>query len=601
MRPDARRAARPAHGERGAVIVWMALMLVLLLGSSAFAIDITGYHYAQSKEQRAADAAALAGAVYWPANGGQADTAAMTVAANNGYAVGSVAPFGGGGSCPLTGNATVAMCTGAGPTPNQYKVKIVRRVPGILGGILGIGSAVVGATAVGEYLKPLAMGSPSNQFGNDPDVIGSWPIGNPPPQTYPNFWANVAGGRSPKSNGDAYTAGGCYNSTTDGCSNGTNLDLSPGGYYYSVVLTSDGSAKLQAFDPAFVHVGDHCDDIGTTGLDQAATLLKVPFYPQGATNTNDIKKRYRPVRNAGNQSDPGFQYCTGDQSFDNGSTRPSTTYTILKATIPGDPGSAQPVAGCARMTFPGFYGNLGNPLTGPLATGAVLPGAPNGMHLSEYFRQWTTLCTVTGSAGDNYFIEVQTDGASQGHNRFAMRGVTAGGQPAAVNIYGNAFMGIYANAGAQLTQFYLARVPPAAAGHTLVLNFFDIGDASSPGTLQVVPPAEVVGTFSGCTWTGAPGFSRNTAKAPWGNDVKTPGSDCTITGVNVPDNTNWDGQWITVKVPIPTSYTCREKLPNGQDNPQGCFLRINYQFSGGLQDTTSWNAYLLGDPVRLVL
>jgi hypothetical protein len=49
-----------------------------------------------------------------------------------------------------------------------------------------------------------------------------------------------------------------------------------------------------------------------------------------------------------------------------------------------------------------------------------------------------------------------------------------------------------------------------------------------------------------------------------------------------------------VTVPIPNNYTCNDS------DPQGCWLKINYLFSGGVNDTTSWNAYLLGDPVRLV-
>ena len=47
-------------------------------------------------------------------------------------------------------------------------------------------------------------------------------------------------------------------------------------------------------------------------------------------------------------------------------------------------------------------------------------------------------------------------------------------------------------------------------------------------------------------------------------------------------------------IPIPANYTCNDTDPNG------CWVKINYQFAGGVTDTTSWNAYLLGDPVRLV-
>ena len=134
------------------------------------------------------------------------------------------------------------------------------------------------------------------------------------------------------------------------------------------------------------------------------------------------------------------------------------------------------------------------------------------------------------------------------------------GGPAA----GNTYMGIYANVGGgQTSQFYLARVPTAAAGHTLVLNFYDIGDASAPGQLRVVPSTDsnVGATFTGCKWSGdsahgALGYGINTSSAPWG-DMNVI-SNCLVTGVNA-SGTTWNGQW----------------------------------------NTTSWNACLLGDPVRL--
>ena len=80
---------------------------------------------------------------------------------------------------------------------------------------------------------------------------------------------------------------------------------------------------------------------------------------------------------------------------------------------------------------------------------------------------------------------MQTDNGG-GSNHFALRGVTSGNSAAPVTIAGNTYMGIYANVGSnQLTKFYLARVPTAAAGHTLVLNFYDIGDADSTRAAQV--------------------------------------------------------------------------------------------------------------------
>lgn len=371
---------------------------------------------------------------------------------------------------------------------------------------------------------------------------------------------------------------------------GKNLDVKPGGYYYSVTATADGPVDLQAFDPAFVAVGDVCTDDASkppvNGLTAASNLSSVPYYPEGMNNTADIHKRYLPVTTT-DQNDPGLHYCSGDIAF-GGGPPPKTTYKILKASVPGDPSSATQV--CAPITYPGL---VTADLSVPLATGATVPGAP--APLATYFRQWVSLCTVNAEAGDDFFIEMQTDAGSTGHNRFALRGVVPNSNnAAAVNITGNAYMGIYANAGARLTQFYLARVPSAAAGHTLVLNFFDIGDANSVGTLQVVPPTDsnVGSAFSNCQWTGAPGSAYNTQVSPWGTPTSLP--NCLITGINDPNNIPWNGQWITVTIPLPANYKCSD------DDPNGCWVKINYNFAGAVNDTTSWNAYLLGDPVRLV-
>ena len=391
--------------EDGVVVVWMALLIFVLLGFAAIAIDVTIWQLEHNREQRAADAAALAGAVAFPRDPTTSNAAAQGVAATNGYTVSAVTAFDLNGGCSLPSGQTTRMCVGAGSEPNVYKVKIVRRVNNTFGGVLGMKSAVIGATASATYLKPLSMGSPSNQFGNDPDAIRSWPVSNPPPQTYPNFWGNIAGGSSNKQKGDAYAANWCYGGT-DGCSGtgfGTNLDYNAHGYYYVVDFTQNSTVNLQAFDPAFVQVGDTCTD-ATPNLAKAKTLTNVPGYPEGQTNTADIARRCPPVTNANNQSDPGFQYCTGDMLFnDNGNNGPppATTYTVWKATVPGDPSSATQV--CSPITYPGYSGDV----SGLLGSGGTVSGAP--ARLATYFRQWVTLCTVNGNAGDEYFIQVSTD------------------------------------------------------------------------------------------------------------------------------------------------------------------------------------------------
>jgi hypothetical protein len=584
-------SGRPrARDERGVVIVWLAVTLVLLLGVTALGVDVAYWQVTKNREQRAADAAALAGAVSFPGDGTAANAAAGSLAQSNGYGSGAPATATpADSSCTLAPGSDTAICGGAGDQTYRYKVTVLRRVQNFFGGVFGIKDTTVRASAQAEYLKPLTMGSPSNQFGNDPDSITSWPL-TTTKQTYPNFWANVAGGNSTKVSGDAYTAGQC-DGATDGCSStNVNLDKKAGGYYYAVDFTSAATVNLQAFDPAFVNVGDTC---GSGNLAGASALTSVPGYPEGNTPAEqpDWAKRYSATSD---QATPGFQYCTGDNLFGSGPA-PATTYTVLKATVPGNPNAAVPVSTCSPITYPGFSGAVMPYLRDGTKTDVKAPGI-----LASYFRQWVNLCQVSGLPGDEYFIEVQTDANSQGHNRFSLRGIPTSGptDPEPVTVAGNTYMAIYANVASKLTEFYLARVPTAAAHHTLVLNFFDIGDASSEGTLTIVPPTDSnVGTkFNDCTWSGQPGggaegFATNTPVSPWG--PLNPIDGCKITGVNH-TGTIWQGQWSTVTIPIPADYKCDDSDPNG------CWVKIDYLFpNGGITDTTSWNAFLVGDPVRL--
>ncbi len=47
-------------------MVWLALLLLVLLAFCGFGIDVANWWYIGQKEQRAADAAALAGSIYMP-------------------------------------------------------------------------------------------------------------------------------------------------------------------------------------------------------------------------------------------------------------------------------------------------------------------------------------------------------------------------------------------------------------------------------------------------------------------------------------------------------------------------------------------------------
>ena len=68
-------------------------------------------------------------------------------------------------------------------------------------------------------------------------------------------------------------------------------------------------------------------------------------------------------------------------------------------------------------------------------------------------------------------------------------------------------------------------------------------------------------------------------------------SNCTVSGVT---SANYNGHIIQVTMSMPATYTCASTDPNG------CWFKININYHGSPQDTTTWSANVIGDPVHLI-
>jgi Flp pilus assembly protein TadG len=542
------REPRRKRDERGFIAVWFALLIFVLLGISALVVDIARGYVVGQDAQNAVDAAALGGVVFLPSNPTGATTRALKVASENGY--------------------TNDSSTNITAVP-KLKVDLSRTVKTWFGGAIGFKTLTVHRSATADYDQPVRMGSPANTFGNLPDCT-SGQCGNSAQVEAPHFWFNIAGKDSKKGQGDGFASGRCDQDNADNCPNGgTNLDYDPDGYSYVVHNdVANQNVDIQVFDPGLVHVGDHCEN---TALDALVTAA-------GATNAARYAKGDGP-------------YCTGDIEWDYGDgtgygTPVTTTYSVYYD--PGTPWNTaddDPQPGCTRV------------ITG-IGPGANLAQLwQNGdVRMTQYFRRWVSLCSVN-KKGD-YLLYISTD-TGRGHNRGALRAVANGvNTNTGVQIYANGKMAIYQNELGTNTIFYLARVLPGAAGRTLKLSFYDTGDASSPGTLKVQPPADAtivsgatssaLTSFSGCTYTAPPG---NATGPPWGTYSAT-NSDCSVN--NVSSSTGWNGQWIQWDVPIPENYQCNV------NDPTGCWVTINFNYPSAASDTSTWMAKLDGNPVRIV-
>jgi len=604
--------ARAKHGaERGFFMVWFALLFTTLLGFAGLAMEYNRWQSLGVRVQKAADAAALAGAVFLPDNLGKAQTTAKSTASMNGFTH---------NTSGVTITATKARL------PNQLKVTISVPTKNPWGAIVGYGNTTIVRTAVAEYQLPQNLGSPENRYGNDPEkvlVTG---------ETQPQFWGNVFGPSSSKAKGDAFQAKLCDLAASnakdwDNCLHGgqNNLDYDANGYFYGIEVPDNtvGSLKVDVFDPAFVHVHDNCGSYSTPTVDDPKTDQKaveaslnaaktltaaaIPGYPAG----DPPSIRYAP----GSDN----KYCTGDMYYGEGpNSTPTWTRWTVRApdTSNWDP-SNNPIV--CQAEFPGVYPERANDLPGGTVDANRLrtllqqttnyPGVQPAMRFADFFRRWVNLCTISSPDAGTYYLQVQTNlkinGSAApmagGANRYSVR-VGIGSDYSTANnlrLYGNGRMGIYANATGADTRFFLTRILPGEAGKTLVLQFFDTGDASAAGKIQVLPPPDsnvAGGVFTNCRYTKPPGNQNNQNGATWGPLIATSTPQCQITDVTNTGTNSFDGQWVTYEVPIPSNYTCNDQIATG------CWTRLRFSYDVGtsVQDTTSWVAYVLGEPVRLI-
>jgi len=137
--------------ERGQALVMFVLMSLVMIGAVAIVTDISWVWYGQQRMQRAADAAALAGAVYLPGDPTTAYATARAEATKNGFTNGS-------------GGVTVTPIKD--PLNNR---RIIVNITGPIGSFfaraLGITQFQTGAESRAEYVLPVPMGSPENYYG----------------------------------------------------------------------------------------------------------------------------------------------------------------------------------------------------------------------------------------------------------------------------------------------------------------------------------------------------------------------------------------------------------------------------------------------------
>jgi len=422
---------------------------------------------------------------------------------------------------------------------NQYEVTLGSQVGTFFLRVLGFTSFDISRTSTAQYIQPVPLGGPGNTFGG---------AGTP-------FWAAIKGPYTAKEFGDAY-ATRCHLNRHDPPWPISGQPANPNAATQCQTPNSEYARGASGYNGYYYAVEV------PSGL-PANTTIRVELYDAGwYTGSNPGDYFSGTCSGTGACSIPGVR----------------TSYRLLQAdTTPYSPTNNPPFT------------------SGTCASGlTIAPAAQAG----TYRDNWVELCRLVGSAGNPiaagiYPLHVQTSGPgfpSQGtgfgHNGFGIRAVNLSGG-ANPSVYGIGDMHIYINSAVTNGTFYLAEIDPVHAGKDLELGFFDPGDQGWPPpacpscSYEVLRPngSGALVRATGCTWEVLNGGSLNRISGPTT-------SDCFWSGL-------FNGNWIKSELPIPATYAC---------NPgaNGCYWHVRINMPGGVTDSTTWTARVIGNPVRLV-
>ncbi|WP_432478976.1 pilus assembly protein TadG-related protein [Nocardioides sp. GXQ0305] len=600
-----RRRRQRAEEGYAAILTAAVLASGTFFVLAAFSVDVSNWYNRMEQVQRAADAAALAGVPYLPQDLTNAGVRARQVAARNGFD-------------DLASDVTVDVRRG--DLPSRLEVTITTDVGNTWGSMFGVDSTTVSRTAVADYQGPAPMGSPCNTFGNEPpsgtgssatphgatSVRGSFSNCTSTPQ----FWATLEGPQTGKVQGDRYQTKNCEDSGVDGCSGLTNTEYDEFGYVFLVQVRPSAvntDITLQLFDPTFYEVGQRCEKLPGTGSYDNNSSMMNPY----VTNA-DGRVRYSDDHSSSRL------YCTGD-SYPGASPRnvPTTSFVLRQQVDSQNPTEA-PVQNdtsgspCIRQ----YTGDD----TGSSVSANTFKEGRSGYdaNLVPYFHNWADLCTFRPTRAGDYYLQVRTNvsagGSCTGYvcrgntavaattgntttgggsNSFAMRARTASGMADHVSVSGYNHMPIFVNADTASPTFNLIRVLPGAAGQFIRFSYFDAGDAASNGSVRVLPPTDATGSI---TSTPFPGNCRSFGGSAGGSDTSPITlSNCTAPFTQSGGVSRNNGKQQTIDIPVPADYTCNYASAGG------CWYRVQVGFgTGTVNDVTTWDAAVIGDPLRLV-
>ena len=557
--------------ERGAILPMMAILMIVLMGAAAMAVDLGWLFWNSIEIQHGADAAALGGVVYEPDVPLAAHTEATAAARENGYD-------------DLSAETTVTVVdffddSSAVVNESMLRVTITEAVPTFFMTLFGIDNIDISRTAVAEFVQPLALGSPESYFGDDPARGIS--VG---------FWGQINGHFVAKDGGDRFAAQCIDNQSGSGCTtnpearpvSGWGTQAAQGGYLYGIEVKEGSHTGLQVeiFNGPVYAIrrwapGDgvppdpQIDSWGEEIRGNFAGDIKYNPPPGSKTWTVDSRTwfmLYGPDLTPLDTTDGNKLLCSVAYDQRLPIMDGSEDWDGVDPTPP--PSSSAYMADFAAMSWDVNW----------LEFSQVSPGILNAM--------WDTMGSSTIADVENclasfdegwgtYVLRVVNQPTSgRGANKYSLRVSSLGpDQPA---IYGIGDMVMSATRGTTKSDFHLARVEQRYAGKNLIIELWDVGDivgGDPPDDNASFKIVDGTGNTVTCDWVATNGDGNS--------------GPCDINA----SSRRFNNELITMTIKISDNYTC---------TGEQCWWKIDYTIAGQVKETTTWTAYIDGAPVRIV-
>lgn len=545
--------------QRGQVMVLLAGIIVFLVLLLGLVIDSVRLYILSAQAERAAEAGALAGALYLPdhfmlpaQDGQSASKRACDAVRQNGVA-----------NCPASTGQPGAAVDVAPSNPYVLEVTVTETLDTFFLTILdpAFANATVQRTARAEYLPQVNLGSPQASFGDQADSCAGSPC--------QLFWASISGPLDLKEQGDAYSPQ-WEEGPSDSATTTDALWSGPGfpAPYTTVRLNTptnhpqySGSAQPNpdqhppnSLDASGVPGYSYDIEVPASAVPATLSIYNAPFDPgdlfNGAATAPDAMAGYAASNQAANYM--------------------QVHYSLFSTPIPFEPGLDQLVlpewSPDSLDLFTADLRAQGCATNGQQAYDTVIHQC---IAMPAAAQAWTSWATLT-QAG-HYRLVVSTTG-SYGAHRYGLKVTPAGGgSVAGLTISGQTEECVRFDLPGSPTTLYLAEIPAAYAGHLVTLDIFDLGDvlAGSNVGIQVF-------------W-------------PDGTPLVLPSSLPTVPGTNNTElnasSYRFNGLWVHIPIALPATYAPAA----GQD-----WFTFKY-FAGNTHDTVTIHVTLAGGPVHLVV